>query len=85
MRTKTIVMLDRETRQRRSMGKKQMLATAVTVLLVLLLGSEVQSARLGDFRLGAKSGYCPAGTCASNGGGFAGNVKNCKKENCRRR
>ncbi|MCC6494167.1 MAG: hypothetical protein IT424_14230 [Pirellulales bacterium] len=27
-------------------------------------------------------GYCPAGTCAKNGGRYAANTKNCSAANC---
>jgi hypothetical protein len=33
---------------------------------------------------GPNGGYCPANTCAGNGGSYANNVRFCSPKNCRR-
>lgn len=65
----------------------RMLAIATAILMAvlpLLLGSNEAAAQRRQRDAGPDSGRCPAGTCAQNGGAYANNVKNCKKENCPR-
>ena len=61
------------------MLKTLMMAILVAGLPLLLAINEATGAAEGPH-----SGYCPAGTCADNGGPFADNVNNCRKENCGR-
>ena len=52
--------------------------------MMLALGvSDTQAQRA--YRDGISGGgYCPTGTCSKGGGPRANDLKNCKKENCRR-
>ena len=53
-------------------------------LLILVAGIEAADAQRGRGSDNPNSGVCPVGTCASNGSTRAANIRNCKKENCRR-
>lgn len=56
--------------------KKRLLTilAAAAVLALVVPDAEAQRYR--------NSGYCPAGTCANNGGVRANNVRNCSARNC---
>ena len=62
------------------MHKLALLFAAAFVLVVSPQAPADAQARRAQ--VSVTGGYCPAGTCASNGGPRAANVKNCKASNC---
>jgi hypothetical protein len=60
------------------------MAVLVVTLSVGAIPALAQSAKFSSRGPGsAKSGYCPAGTCAKGGGLRAINLANCSAANCR--
>jgi hypothetical protein len=60
------------------------MAVIVATLSVSAIPALAQSAKWSSRGPGsAKSGYCPAGTCAKDGGLRAINLANCSAANCR--
>jgi hypothetical protein len=64
------------------MLKISVLMIVAALLLAGLGGAFAQMAP--KMQMSGKSGTCPAGTCAKNGGSFAKDVKYCTAFNCRR-
>lgn len=60
--------------------KKFLIATGACAALAFMLASVPDAAYA---QRGIKSGYCPDGTCAKNGGPRARNVANRAASNCR--
>ena len=59
----------------------RVLGIASLIVLASTFTADAQRGRGSD---NAEGGICPTGTCANNGGMRAKNLKNCRKENCRR-
>ena len=58
--------------------------TAIGLLFLTVSVMGDASAQIGGSRVGSgNSGYCPAGTCARDGGKYAKNLKFCSAANCR--
>lgn len=59
------------------------LAIVASITMLALSVSDAQAQRA--YRDGISGGgYCPTGTCSKGSGPRANDLKNCKKENCRR-
>ena len=65
-------------------GVKTVALAIVGTIMIFALGvSDARTQRA--YRDGISGGgYCPTGTCSKGGGPRANDLKNCKKENCRR-